>query len=157
MATRLATHDIDKDIMRRLVAHRGFHSINDRTDRRPIENSLEAYELAWTSGVVLCECDVAVTRDGKLVLGHDADYCELTTLDAAGSAVFGSLFSGVEAWVCQDSEATSLQKIELQQKHERRSLMHQGQMVAVFCGSANPGSCLDRRTLSLMPTRSCTT
>ena len=73
----VVANDIDKDIMRRLVAHRGFHSINDRTDRRPIENSLEAYELAWTSGVVLCECDVAVTRDGKLVLGHDADYSRL--------------------------------------------------------------------------------
>ena len=45
--------------------------------RRPIENSLEAYELAWTSGLKLCECDVAVSRDGALVLGHDADYSRL--------------------------------------------------------------------------------
>ena len=67
--------------------------------------------------------------------GDDADYCELTMIDAAGSAAFGSLFSGVEAWVCQDSEATSLHKIELQQKHERRSLMHQGQMVQAFSTS----------------------
>ena len=73
----MVAHDIPPDVRRRLVAHRGFHSVTDRTDRRPIENSLEAYELAWTSGVVLCECDVAVTRDGKLVLGHDADYSRL--------------------------------------------------------------------------------
>ena len=73
----LVAHEIPPDVLRRLVAHRGFHAPNDRSDRRPIENSLEAYELAWTSGVVLCECDVAVTRDGKLVLGHDADYSRL--------------------------------------------------------------------------------
>ena len=59
-----------------LVAHRGFHSPSDR-DRRPIENSLEAYEMAWTAGVKLCECDVAVTSDGQIVLGHDADYDRL--------------------------------------------------------------------------------
>ena len=73
----VVARDIPPDVMRRLVAHRGFHSTKDRTDRRPLENSLEAYELAWTSGVVNCECDVAVTRDGKLVLGHDADYSRL--------------------------------------------------------------------------------
>ena len=56
-----------------VVAHRGFHSPSD-LDRRPIENSLEAYEMAWTAGVKLCECDVAVTSDGQIVLGHDADY-----------------------------------------------------------------------------------
>jgi hypothetical protein len=51
-----------------LVAHRGFHHIKDRSDKRPLENSLAAYELAWTSGIHLCECDVALTRDEKLVL-----------------------------------------------------------------------------------------
>ena len=51
-----------------VVAHRGFHSPSD-LDRRPIENSLEAYEMAWTAGVKLCECDVAVTSDGQIVLG----------------------------------------------------------------------------------------
>ena len=60
-----------------LVAHRGFHSTKDRTDTRPLENSLEAYELAWTSGAHHCECDVAVTADGALVLCHDADYGRL--------------------------------------------------------------------------------
>lgn len=39
-----------------LVAHRGFHSPKDRSDRRPLENSLQAYETAWTSGIHLCEC-----------------------------------------------------------------------------------------------------
>ena len=56
-----------------IVAHRGFHSPTDAA-RRPIENSLEAYEMAWTAGIKRCECDVAVTSDGQIVLGHDADY-----------------------------------------------------------------------------------
>ena len=29
----------------RLVAHRGFHHVGDREDKRPLENSLAAYEL----------------------------------------------------------------------------------------------------------------
>ena len=33
--------------------------------------------MAWTAGVKLCECDVAVTSDGQIVLGHDADYDRL--------------------------------------------------------------------------------
>ena len=28
------------------------------------------YEEAWTSGIKVCECDVALTRDEKLVLAH---------------------------------------------------------------------------------------
>uniref|UniRef100_A0A6V2A5L0 GP-PDE domain-containing protein n=1 Tax=Ditylum brightwellii TaxID=49249 RepID=A0A6V2A5L0_9STRA len=61
----------------RLVAHRGFHSIKDRSDRRPLENSLSAYEAAWTAGVGLCECDVALTKDEKIVLAHDEDFSRL--------------------------------------------------------------------------------
>ncbi|GAX27617.1 hypothetical protein FisN_13Hh294 [Fistulifera solaris] len=61
----------------RLVAHRGFHHIQDRNDKRPLENSLAAYELAWTSGIHLCECDVALTKDEKLVLAHDEDFQRL--------------------------------------------------------------------------------
>ena len=60
-----------------LVAHRGFHSPHGRPDRRPLENSLQAYEMAWTSGVQLCECDVALTRDERLVLAHDETFARL--------------------------------------------------------------------------------
>ena len=78
----------------------------------------------------------ALRPTSPLMISGDADFCELTTLDAAGSAVFGSHF-GVEAWVCQDessesSKATSLHKIELQQKHEGCHVMHQGKMVRAF-------------------------
>jgi hypothetical protein len=60
-----------------LVAHRGFHNPLDRSDRRPLEYSLQAYEAAWTSGIHLCECDIALTKDEKLVLAHDADFSRL--------------------------------------------------------------------------------
>ena len=59
---------IPSDDLAHLVAHRGFHSPLDRSDRRPLENSLAAYEAAWANGISLCECDVMLTRDGFLVL-----------------------------------------------------------------------------------------
>lgn len=64
-------------LLPRLVAHRGFHHIHDRNDKRPLENSLSAYEVAWTSGIHLCECDIAMTKDGKLVLAHDENFLRL--------------------------------------------------------------------------------
>eukprot|EP00585_Thalassiosira_rotula_P012941 CAMPEP_0196132160 /NCGR_PEP_ID=MMETSP0910-20130528/1887_1 /TAXON_ID=49265 /ORGANISM="Thalassiosira rotula, Strain GSO102" /LENGTH=970 /DNA_ID=CAMNT_0041391727 /DNA_START=51 /DNA_END=2963 /DNA_ORIENTATION=- len=60
-----------------LVAHRGFHSIHDRSDVRPLENSLMAYEAAWTNGVHLCECDIALTKDERIILAHDENFARL--------------------------------------------------------------------------------
>ena len=70
-------HRIPRDLLPRLVAHRGFHNANDEADTRPLENTLAAYEQAWASGIRLCECDVAATRDDRLVLCHDGDYDRL--------------------------------------------------------------------------------
>src|SRR5437868_3375069 len=43
------------------------------------ENSLPAFEYAWRHGADVLEMDLAVTRDGKLVISHDpriqADLC----------------------------------------------------------------------------------
>ena len=47
------------------VAHRG-HSIEYP------ENTLEAYRKAIELGIEMIECDVNITRDGKLVMIHDA-------------------------------------------------------------------------------------
>eukprot|EP00957_Ditylum_brightwellii_P112946 8612640-Ditylum_brightwellii.AAC.1 len=60
-----------------LVGHRGFHSIIDKSDKRPIENSLMAYEAAWTNGIQLCECDIALTADDKLILAHDEKHDQI--------------------------------------------------------------------------------
>lgn len=56
----------------KLVAHRGFHYSTDDL-KRPLENTLAAYERAWSAGVVHCECDVTLTSDGVIVLSHDDD------------------------------------------------------------------------------------
>src|SRR5215211_3161314 len=54
------------------VAHRG-HSI-----AYP-ENTLEAYRKAIELGVEMIECDVNITRDGKLVMIHDSTLDRTTT------------------------------------------------------------------------------
>jgi len=60
------------------VAHRGFHNPRGRSDLRPLENSLSAFEAAWSNGIHFCECDVAITKDEKLVLAHDSDFSRLS-------------------------------------------------------------------------------
>lgn len=67
----------DSPLLSRLVAHRGFHCPRDNSGKRPLENSLAAYESAWSAGIHLCECDVALTKDEKLVLAHDEDFSRL--------------------------------------------------------------------------------
>jgi len=50
-----------------IVAHRGFHSGN-----APYENTIDAYRRAIAVGANLMETDIRRTRDGVLVLYHDA-------------------------------------------------------------------------------------
>jgi glycerophosphoryl diester phosphodiesterase len=83
------------------IAHRG-HSI-----AHP-ENTLEAYRKAIELGIEMIECDVNVTRDGKLVMIHDstldrttngtgrvsaATWEEIQRLDAGGK--FKPEFAGI--------------------------------------------------------------
>eukprot|EP00594_Rhizosolenia_setigera_P014733 CAMPEP_0178958066 /NCGR_PEP_ID=MMETSP0789-20121207/11351_1 /TAXON_ID=3005 /ORGANISM="Rhizosolenia setigera, Strain CCMP 1694" /LENGTH=555 /DNA_ID=CAMNT_0020640561 /DNA_START=35 /DNA_END=1702 /DNA_ORIENTATION=+ len=68
---------MDEFELQRLVSHRGFHHIDDSHHTRPLENSLAAYELAWTSGLHLCECDINVTKDERIILAHDEDFTRL--------------------------------------------------------------------------------
>lgn len=49
---------VPESVLPHLVAHRGFHDTQDCISR-PIENSLPAFDQAWSSGVHLCECDVS--------------------------------------------------------------------------------------------------
>jgi glycerophosphoryl diester phosphodiesterase len=72
-----------EDILKGLVAHRGFHSTKDSVTR-PVENSLPAYEQAWAMGVHFCECDVKLTSDGWLVLNHDDNMDRLALNPGAG-------------------------------------------------------------------------
>jgi glycerophosphoryl diester phosphodiesterase len=58
------------ELVNGLVSHRGYHySIDDM--KRPLENTLSAYEHAWACGVKYAECDVQMTKDGELILSHD--------------------------------------------------------------------------------------
>lgn len=66
------------NLLPKLVAHHGFHSIKDHSDKRRLENSLSVYGIAWTSGIELCECDIALTKDEKLVLAHDENFLRLS-------------------------------------------------------------------------------
>lgn len=86
-----------------LVAHRGFHNPRDRSDRvhwrihsvlmkQPgtsgtrgslyleccviCQHSLTSHTHR-THGIHLCECDIALTKDEKLVLAHDEDFSRL--------------------------------------------------------------------------------
>jgi len=82
-----------------IVAHRGFHDIDDGV-ARPIENTLASFEYAWTAGVPLCECDVGLTKDGRIVLAHDVDFSRLTLIDehvASQKAVNDLTFSELMA------------------------------------------------------------
>ncbi len=75
-----------RDIIRHAVAHRGFHNPKDRSDLRPLENSLSAFEAAWSNGIHLCECDVALTKDEKIVLAHDDDFTRLALNPSSDNA-----------------------------------------------------------------------
>ena len=57
------------------IQYTGFHCPQDNSGKRPLENSLSAFEFAWSAGIHLCECDVALTKDKQLVLAHDGDFC----------------------------------------------------------------------------------
>lgn len=63
--------------LKSIVAHRGFHCTKDTTHLRPIENTLASFEYAWTSGICLCECDVGLTKDEKIVMAHDKNFARL--------------------------------------------------------------------------------
>lgn len=62
---RETVQKIPQKVLQHAVAHRGFHNPKGISDQRPLENSLSAFEIAWTNGVHICECDVALTKDEK--------------------------------------------------------------------------------------------
>jgi len=70
-----------------LIGHRGFHHVGDRSDNRPVENTLASFEQVWTSGIGICECDVALTKDGKIVMAHDENFSRLALLADCNIAV----------------------------------------------------------------------
>lgn len=84
---RQAVNKVPQDILGNLVAHRGFHCTNDDVNR-PLENTLCAYDSAWSSGIQACECDIGITSDGLLFLGHDSTFDRLGSDGTAAKPVY---------------------------------------------------------------------
>jgi len=77
----ILVREIPKDtVLPHLVAHRGFHhsTKTKNWESRPTENSLIAYEKAFTLGLQLAECDITLTKDGVLLLSHDEDFMRVS-------------------------------------------------------------------------------
>jgi len=74
---RTVVESIDDDLKDCLVAHRGFHCTMDQEKYRPLENTLGAYEQAWSLGMKHAECDVVLTKDNRLMLCHDDTFKRL--------------------------------------------------------------------------------
>lgn len=75
---RDTVRQIPQEDIKHAVAHRGFHNPTGRSDLRPLENSLAAFEAAWSNGMQICECDVSLTKDEKLVMCHDSNFARLS-------------------------------------------------------------------------------
>ncbi len=105
---------LSESFISKLVLHRGFHSGMDGGDR-PIENSLTAYESAWSAGIKYCECDIALTADEYLVLCHDANFKRL--------ALFGGYpTSASESEV--DAAASARAKVAASTDRDRRRMFN---------------------------------
>src|SRR5512141_3489184 len=72
------------------IAHRG-HSI------AVPENTMEAYRKAIELGVEMMECDVNITRDGQLVMIHDATLDRTTSGTGRVSAASGEDIQRLDA------------------------------------------------------------
>ena len=71
-----------------ISAHRGFSTAAP-------ENTLPALEMALAAGADVAEIDVKLTRDGHLVLMHDATLDRTTTIPGDPRA-FGLVFGRFE-------------------------------------------------------------
>jgi len=88
-----ASKEMTKEDLESIVAHRGFHNNNDQIHNRPLENTLSSFEQIWTAGISLCECDIAMTRDGKIVMAHDETFERLALVITAPCSLFLCHFS----------------------------------------------------------------
>lgn len=63
-----------------VIAHRGGGAARANPDAPP-ENTAPAFQWAFDHGCAACECDVQLTRDGEVVVFHDADAQRAAGLD----------------------------------------------------------------------------
>lgn len=82
-----------------LIAHRGESHLAP-------ENTLAAFRLAWQSDADACECDIHLTRDGQVIVCHDADTFRTTggRKDRPGTG---------QKLVIRDSTADALRRLDV--------------------------------------------
>jgi glycerophosphoryl diester phosphodiesterase len=85
------------------------------------ENTIESFELAFAQGVSAVECDLIPTKDGKLVVLHDADLSTTTTIAdlpqfADRRRVLHLPWRDIDGWFVQDF---TLDEIRLLRAKER--------------------------------------
>jgi len=61
-------------LRKKLVLHRGYHSIDASYNNRPLENTRQAYVDSARTGARFAECDVWTTKDGVFVLSHNFNF-----------------------------------------------------------------------------------
>lgn len=86
----------------RVFGHRGACAY------RP-ENTLEAIELAFQQGVEAIECDVVPTKDGRLVLRHEADLRDTT--DILSRQKFAGRFHSNELILAEIKELRAKERV----------------------------------------------
>jgi glycerophosphoryl diester phosphodiesterase len=79
-----------------IIAHRG------ESHDAP-ENTMASYNLAWQRGDEAVECDIYLTKDGKLIISHDADTLRTT----------GGKEGGGTKLIIQDETAEALRKLDV--------------------------------------------
>jgi glycerophosphoryl diester phosphodiesterase len=85
------------------------------------ENTIESFELAFAQGVAAVECDLIPTKDGKLVVLHDADLSSTTTVAelpqfADRRRILHLPWRDIDGWFVQDF---TLDEIRLLRAKER--------------------------------------
>lgn len=73
------------------------------------ENTLEAFELAFQMGVDAIECDIVPTKDGHLVLRHEADLRETT--DVLSKPKFAERFHSNELTLDELQELRAIERL----------------------------------------------
>lgn len=73
---------LSEELCQKLVAHRGFHCPL-LSDKRPLECTLPALQMAWNAGLRHCECDVRLSLDQKIIVLHDPNLDRLVSKESA--------------------------------------------------------------------------
>jgi glycerophosphoryl diester phosphodiesterase len=73
------------------------------------ENTIEAFRLAFEQGVVAIECDIVPTKDGQLVLRHEADLSETT--DVLQKPEFEGRFHSTDLTLTELQELRAIERL----------------------------------------------